>query len=124
MEVAVKELNKTMDYRYHNAYFLPELEVSEKLKATNCECLVNIFDVYPSVAELKANPNLSNTAYIIMEICSYDFFTFLKEYQIQKVDMNQGMFIIRSIAEGVKALHALDIIHRDIKPDNILCLDT
>jgi len=85
---------------------------------------VKIFDVYPSVAELKANPNLSNTAYIIMEICSYDFFTFLKEYQIQKVDMNQGMFIIRSIAEGVKALHALDIIHRDIKPDNILCLDT
>ena len=86
--------------------------------------MVNIFDVYPSVAEFKANPNLSNTAYIVMELCSGDYRGYLKEYLIQKVDMNQGIYIIRSIAEGVKALHALDIAHRDIRLDNTFYLKT
>ena len=124
MPVAVKELKKFLDNRQQNTYFLPELEVSEKLKAINCEYLVKILDVFPSVVEFKANPNVGNTAYIVMELCSGDFRAYLKEYRISKVDMNQGMYIIRSIAEGVKALHSLDVAHRDIKPDNIFYLKT
>ena len=65
----------------------------------------------------------NNVAYIVMELCSGDLRGYLKE-QKNKIDMYQGICIMHSIAEAVKALHAKDVVHRDIKPDNIFCLKT
>lgn len=88
-----------------------------------CENLVRIIDVYPTAGELQSNQNQNTVAYIVMELCSGDLRGFLKEHG-GRIDMYQGIYIIRSIAEGVKALHSLGIVHRDIKPENVFCIQS
>jgi len=116
--VAVKELKRSLDGRSENAYFLPEVKVSEGLKTVPCENLVKIIDVIPSLSEIQSNQYQINAAYIVMELCSGDLRGFLKD-QKGKIEMSQGIYIMRSIAEGVKTLHGLGITHRDIKPENV-----
>ena len=49
--------------------------------------------------------------YMIMEL--------LEPMELPRKDKPVAKFLV-SVAEGVKALHALDIVHRDLKPQNIM----
>lgn len=40
-----------------------------------------------------------------------------------KLQLNEAACVVRDLAEGLKFLHAKGIVHRDMKPDNILCCD-
>jgi serine/threonine protein kinase len=58
-----------------------------------------------------------------MELCSGDLRGFLKEQKV-KLEISQGIYIIGSVAQGVRALHKLGIVHRDIKPENVFWTKT
>ncbi len=75
--------------------------------------IVDIYDTYFS----------NNTAYIVMQ--------FLKGDDVKRILINQGTMsyemardIILKVCDTLSAVHAKNIIHRDISPDNIYITDT
>jgi len=61
--------------------------------------------------------------YLVMEFCGGgDLMTILMREDI--LTENQTKFYIAELAAAINAVHELDFVHRDLKPDNILIANT
>ena len=61
-----------------------------------------------------------DSIWIMMEFCDLgDLNNFVTEYH-QKIDTNVKLNIMGQIARGITFLHKKNIVHRDVKPGNIL----
>ncbi|KAG5859494.1 protein kinase [Encephalitozoon hellem] len=58
-----------------------------------------------------------NHVYIVEELCDLNLVSFLNEYE---VDENVALKILRMILCGLRHIHSMGIIHRDLKLGNIL----
>lgn len=99
------------DYRYGMDRFLEEARVLAKLQNT-----ANIVSVQNYFKE-------NNTAYFVME---YIEGMSLKEYLSahgEKIEVNQALSILQPIMVALSQVHALNLLHRDISPDNIYITD-
>lgn len=57
--------------------------------------------------------------YIVMEYCNGgDFGQYMREHG--PLDESTAVYFLRQLSEALKALHDSNIIHRDVKPSNIL----
>lgn len=93
------------------AYLLDRfiLEARSMAKFNSVKNIVNIFDCFQE----------NNTAYIVMEFIKGKT---LEQYVIDnggKLDVDKASEIMCNILDGLTAIHAKGIIHRDIKPKNI-----
>ncbi len=90
--------------------FMGEAKRLAKFHATN-----GIVHIYDSFSE-------NNTAYIVMEYLKGES---LKSYleRVGKIPVEEAVDIILPILYGLKEVHAQEIIHRDIAPDNIFLTD-
>lgn len=58
--------------------------------------------------------------YYVMEKADYDLKHYLNN---EDVSIQQKTVLFKDIAQSLKCLHEMEIYHRDLKPDNILCFE-
>lgn len=58
--------------------------------------------------------------YVAMEFCEYDLGTVMESEQFEGWTLPEVKCIFTQLLIGVKAIHDLDLMHRDLKPHNLL----
>lgn len=105
---AVKSFSKELLYaeKKGKAALINEIEVMRKL---NHKHLVKIFGVYET----------DHSIYIVIELVDGGLLSdrMLKKHRFSLLEIKM---IMKSILEGLEAMHKKYIMHRDIKPENIL----
>eukprot|EP00830_Metopus_es_P013599 TRINITY_DN334_c0_g1_i5.p1 TRINITY_DN334_c0_g1~~TRINITY_DN334_c0_g1_i5.p1 ORF type:complete len:726 (-),score=130.14 TRINITY_DN334_c0_g1_i5:52-2229(-) len=90
-------------------------EISVLMKLKNCPYAVNLIDYF----------QIENTLHLMLEFCNGgDIESYLRaelKGATAAVDLKDEMRLIAySLAAGIKSMHKQHIIHRDIKPKNLL----
>ena len=104
------DINKFKSIQYIN-YFENELRI---LRMINHKNVIRLYDCL----------QMNNKYYFIMEYCNGGtLLDILKRYKakyLRPFPQDLIQFLMRQIIEGIRYIHSLQIIHRDIKLDNIL----
>ena len=92
-----------------------EFKILDMLKDSNY--VVKLFDIFYSITEEKKL--IQN---LVFEYMDDNLEAVLAEYRINNkyIPIEQIKFISRNILLGLEDIHKKNIVHRDIKPDNIL----
>ncbi|XP_055327404.1 serine/threonine-protein kinase PLK4-like [Paramacrobiotus metropolitanus] len=72
---------------------------------------------HPSIVQMLQYFDDGNYSYFVLEYCEQDLAHFLDK---RPTDENTARHIFRQVVKGLIYLHDKNIIHRDIKPGNIL----
>ena len=99
--VATKRINTL------NGKKIPKISGLEKLIGLDHPNIVKVFDIHQTEKEI----------WIFMDLCEGDLNTFFYD---QVVSYEKIINIMKQITAGIDYLHANGVIHRDIKPQNIL----
>ena len=95
------------DYRYGMERFLDEARILAKLQNT------------PNIVSVQNYFKENNTAYFVMEYVDGMSLKAYLEAQGGKIPYTQALTILQPIMEALAQVHAMNLLHRDISPDNI-----
>jgi serine/threonine protein kinase len=109
-EYAIKEFNKEKEEQYQN-----EISILKKFEHNNIIKYIDSFQI-----EEKKGNIIDKKFYIILEYCKSDLRKLIKNYNNALINPQLIYIIIKDICLGLKEIHSKNIIHLDIKPENIL----
>ena len=110
--------------KYQNTVAVKQIAKTDKKKANTeveqCRCLKEKHLIHKRIVQIHDVKYWEGSTWIVMELCDMgdlnDFF--LNFYH--RINTEMKLTIMMDIAEGIAFLHHNDIVHRDIKPGNIL----
>ena len=82
-----------------------------------------------AMAALEANPHITRyysawvedgVAYLVLELCEQSLQKYTDRTNVETLDEQALLEILRQISEGLQHLHRNNVVHMDIKPGNIL----
>ncbi len=108
--VAIKKMKKDEMHRKNQIIHMRiEREILINASKMNCPWVVNLKYAFQDDYNL----------YLVMDFCpGGDFMSLLMRKDI--LNEEESKFYIAELILAVEAIHKLDCIHRDLKPDNIL----
>lgn len=81
-------------------------------------------DDHPNVVRYFVKESLDSFLYIALELCHATLFDLVEKRQFKEYEELDRIFnakkALKQITSGLRYLHKLKIVHRDIKPQNIL----
>ena len=101
---AIKIINKSKLKDSNILLYRNEIEISKIIKEISHPNIIKIYDVLEDIENI----------YLIMEYCS------INSKDPNQLNLEKKYSLIKQIIKGVQFLHSIGIIHRDIKPGNIL----
>jgi len=107
-KVAIKILNKA------------KIKKPEQLISMRLEIDIMKHSKHPNIVKFIANYENSEFIFIVMELLNSGNLTQYLEKNKTSINEKMAANICKQIAEALLYLHKYGIIHRDIKPDNIL----
>ncbi len=112
--VAVKVLKKLEDYyeaAKHEVDVLDIISKADRSFRSNCIETIDFFDWH-------------NQYYIVFPILSTSVFNFLEQNNFEAFPIDQVVSITQQLTEAVKFMHQLHICHTDLKPENIMFVNS
>ena len=113
VQVAIKVVDKATteeSFSTHNSSF-QEISIMEQVSAANSANCINLIESFEDEENWYIVSNLMNVG---------SLFNYWKNLKTQPLSEEHASEIISQIATGIQSLHSQNIIHRDIKIDNIL----
>ncbi|RKP02917.1 hypothetical protein CXG81DRAFT_10171, partial [Caulochytrium protostelioides] len=107
--VAIKIINKTRVKRSANGIqgVIQEIKLLKRLKHPNVITLIDVF------CKVQA-------WYLVFEYCPCSLQTLIDQSSENLLATGQGQRFFQQLMQGVDYLHSQNIVHRDIKPGNML----
>ena len=115
-QVAVKVIAKSkIDETFKaNKQAFSELEIIKELTADNCPNMLQVVETFTTENSYILVTQYLQTGTLFNYVCAQPS---------QPLDEELTKSIIRQVARGVQAMHSKNIIHKDIKIENILVTD-
>mmetsp|Transcript_27494 Transcript_27494/g.79213 ORF Transcript_27494/g.79213 Transcript_27494/m.79213 type:complete len:410 (+) Transcript_27494:103-1332(+) len=87
-----------------------ELRILQTVADKNCDAVVRFHEAYRE----------GSTFYIVMELCDKTLVDTLEGLDELTEAIYRPMF--RDMLRGLSAVHSVGVVHRDVKPDNYMCV--
>ena len=109
---------KVTSYDGQNAH---DFEFNKKRFLREAESLAKLWNI-PQIVKILRYFEENGTAYIVMEyVQGVDLRKHLKKLS-RPLTVEETLALMGPVAEGLDLVHKIDLVHRDISPDNIMVL--